>query len=78
MSGWASPNGRWVFDIDNFCARQRWTSGPERVMWHKRGNAVTLMWGNVGNGKGDKDMVIIPVRTGALFCQYPQQLVMNR
>src|SRR5213079_1194603 len=39
---------------------------------------LALMWYYAGNGKGDKDMVILPYKDRlALFAKYLQQLVME-
>src|SRR4029453_1652475 len=39
---------------------------------------LALMWYHAGNGKGDKDMVILPYKDRlALFAKYLQQLVME-
>ena len=67
-------------DIDDFRA------GAAAMDKHTRTQDVTqnaamllaLMWYYVGNGKGDKDMVILPYKDRlALFAKYLQQLVME-
>src|SRR6266536_1340678 len=68
------------FDIDSFlagaAAMDERTRTPDAA-----GNAamlLALMWYYAGNGKGDKDMVIIPYKDRlALFAKYLQQLVME-
>ena len=68
------------FDIDSFLA------GAAAMDEHTRTRDVTqnasmllaLMWYYVGDGKGDKDMVILPYKDRlALFAKYLQQLVME-
>jgi glucose-6-phosphate isomerase len=68
------------FDINGFLA------GAAAMDEHTRtGDAMqnaamllALMWYHVGNGKGDKDMVILPYKDRlALFAKYLQQLVME-
>ena len=68
------------FDVDNFlagaAAMDERTRTPDVA-----GNAamlLALMWYYAGNGKGDKDMVILPYKDRlALFAKYLQQLVME-
>jgi glucose-6-phosphate isomerase len=68
------------FQIDNFLA------GAAAMDEHTRSNDVrqnasmllALMWHYAGNGKGEKDMVILPYKDRlALFSKYLQQLVME-
>ena len=67
-------------DIDGFlagaAAMDRETRGPEA-----KGNAamaLALAWHHAGNGRGEKDMVILPYKDSlALFAKYLQQLVME-
>src|SRR5436853_1983469 len=68
------------FDIDAFLA------GAAAMDEHTRTQDVTqnaamllaLMWYYAGNGKGEKDMVILPYKDRlALFAKYLQQLVME-
>src|SRR5438876_7695956 len=68
------------FDIDDFLA------GASAMDEHTRTQDVTqnaamllaLMWYYAGNGKGEKDMVILPYKDRlALFAKYLQQLVME-
>lgn len=68
------------FDIDEFlagaAAMDEKTRSPERD-----GNAamlLALMWFYAGNGRGEKDMVILPYKDRLmLFSRYLQQLVME-
>jgi glucose-6-phosphate isomerase len=68
------------FEIDNFLA------GAAAMDAHTgkadvEGNAamlLALMWYYAGNGKGEKDMVVLPYKDRlALFSRYLQQLVME-
>jgi glucose-6-phosphate isomerase len=67
-------------DIDGFlagaAAMDRETRRPEA-----KGNAamaLALAWHHAGNGRGEKDMVILPYKDSlALFAKYLQQLVME-
>src|SRR6202790_3577250 len=68
------------FKIDNFLA------GAAAMDERTRSNAVSqnaamllaLMWYHAGNGKGEKDMVILPYKDRLmLFSRYLQQLVME-
>jgi glucose-6-phosphate isomerase len=68
------------FDIDNFlagaAAMDQRTRTPE--VTRNAAMLLALMWYYAGNGKGDKDMVIIPYKDRlALFAKYLQQLVME-
>jgi glucose-6-phosphate isomerase len=68
------------FDIDQFLA------GAAAMDEHTRANNLSenaamllaLMWYHAGNGKGEKDMVILPYKDRLmLFSRYLQQLVME-
>jgi glucose-6-phosphate isomerase len=68
------------FDVDSFLAGA--AAMDERTRARDVGqNAallLALMWYYAGNGKGDKDMVILPYKDRlALFSKYLQQLVME-
>jgi glucose-6-phosphate isomerase len=68
------------FDIDSFlagaAAMDERTRTPDVAQ--NAAMLLALMWYYVGNGKGDKDMVIIPYKDRlALFAKYLQQLVME-
>jgi len=68
------------FDIDSFlagaAAMDERTRAPDAV--ENAAMLLALMWYYAGNGKGDKDMVIIPYKDRlALFAKYLQQLVME-
>jgi len=68
------------FDIDAFLAGAAAMDEQTRVADTKRNAAMllTLMWYYAGNGKGEKDMVILPYKDRlALFSKYLQQLVME-
>jgi glucose-6-phosphate isomerase len=68
------------FDIDDFLAG---ASAMDRLtrtqdVMQNAAMLLALMWYYVGNGKGDKDMVILPYKDRlALFAKYLQQLVME-
>jgi glucose-6-phosphate isomerase len=68
------------FDIDNFLAGAAAMDERTRAP-HVMQNAamlLALMWYHAGNGKGEKDMVILPYKDRlALFSKYLQQLVME-
>jgi glucose-6-phosphate isomerase len=68
------------FDIDSFLAGAAAMDERTRIP-DVTGNAamlLALMWYYAGNGKGEKDMVILPYKDGlALFSKYLQQLVME-
>jgi glucose-6-phosphate isomerase len=68
------------FDIDNFLAGAAAMDERTRAP-HVMQNAamlLALMWYYAGNGKGEKDMVILPYKDRlALFSKYLQQLVME-
>ena len=68
------------FDIDNFlagaAAMDERTRAPDVAL--NAAMLLALMWYYAGNGKGDKDMVILPYKDRlALFAKYLQQLVME-
>ena len=68
------------FDIDNFLAGAAAMDERTRAPDVARNAAMllALMWYYAGNGKGDKDMVILPYKDRlALFAKYLQQLVME-
>jgi glucose-6-phosphate isomerase len=68
------------FDIDAFLAGAAAMDERTRVADAKRNAAMllALMWHYAGNGKGEKDMVILPYKDRlALFSKYLQQLVME-
>ena len=74
------PMGLEGFDIDNFLAGAAAMDERTRVPEVKQNAAMllALMWYYAGNGKGDKDMVILPYKDRlALFAKYLQQLVME-
>src|SRR6266516_4147097 len=68
------------FNIDNFlagaAAMDERTRAPDVAL--NAAMLLALMWYYAGNGKGDKDMVILPYKDRlALFAKYLQQLVME-
>jgi glucose-6-phosphate isomerase len=68
------------FDIDNFlagaAAMDERTRTPDVAQ--NAAMLLALMWYYTGNGKGNKDMVILPYKDRlALFSKYLQQLVME-
>jgi glucose-6-phosphate isomerase len=68
------------FDIDSFLAGAAAMDERTRVpdVTHNAAMLLALMWYYAGNGKGDKDMVILPYKDRlALFAKYLQQLVME-
>ena len=68
------------FDIDNFLAGAAAMDERTRAPDVARNAAMllALMWYYAGNGKGEKDMVILPYKDRlALFAKYLQQLVME-
>jgi glucose-6-phosphate isomerase len=68
------------FDIDNFLAGAAAMDERTRArdVTQNAAMLLALMWYYAGNGKGDKDMVIIPYKDRlALFAKYLQQLVME-
>lgn len=67
-------------DVDDFlagaAAMDKHTRTPDAMQ--NAAMLLALMWYYVGNGKGNKDMVILPYKDGlALFAKYLQQLVME-
>src|SRR2546429_3162584 len=68
------------FDIDSFLAGAAAMDERTRVpdVTHNAAMLLALMWYYAGQGKGDKDMVILPYKDRlALFAKYLQQLVME-
>lgn len=68
------------FDIDDFLAGAARMDEQTRTqdVTHNAAMLLALMWYYAGNGKGDKDMVILPYKDRlALFAKYLQQLVME-
>src|SRR6266550_1345767 len=68
------------FEIDNFlagaAAMDERTRTPDAAQ--NAAMLLALMWYHAGNGKGEKDMVILPYKDRlALFSKYLQQLVME-
>src|SRR5439155_528422 len=71
------PDG---FDIDEFLAGAAAMDERTRIPDAAQNAAMllALMWYYAGNGKGEKDMVILPYKDRlALFSKYLQQLVME-
>src|SRR5881394_498273 len=68
------------FDIDDFLAGASAMDERTRTqdMTQNAAMLLALMWYYAGNGKGEKDMVILPYKDRlALFAKYLQQLVME-
>src|SRR6266498_2308613 len=68
------------FDVDSFLAGAAAMDERTRVRDATQNAAMllALMWYYAGNGKGEKDMVILPYKDRlALFAKYLQQLVME-
>ena len=68
------------FDIDDFLAGAAAMDAHTRVADARKNAAMllALMWFYAGNGRGEKDMVILPYKDRlALFSKYLQQLVME-
>src|SRR5260370_38526493 len=68
------------FNIDDFLAGAAAMDAHTREQNAERNAAMllALMWYCAGNGKGEKDMVILPYKDRlALFSKYLQQLVME-
>jgi glucose-6-phosphate isomerase len=68
------------FDIDRFLAGAAAMDERTRVpdVTQNAAMLLALMWYYAGNGKGDKDMVVLPYKDRlALFARYLQQLVME-
>jgi glucose-6-phosphate isomerase len=74
------PMGLEGFDIDSFLAGAAAMDEHTRTRDAMQNAAMllALMWYYAGNGRGDKDMVILPYKDRlALFAKYLQQLVME-
>src|SRR5205823_5099452 len=68
------------FDIDNFLAGAAVMDERTRIpdVTQNAAMLLALMWYHAGNGKGQKDMVVLPYKDRlALFTKYLQQLVME-
>jgi glucose-6-phosphate isomerase len=68
------------FDIDHFLAGAAAMDARTRIPEVSQNAAMllALMWYYAGNGRGEKDMVILPYKDRlALFTKYLQQLVME-
>jgi glucose-6-phosphate isomerase len=68
------------FDIDQFLAGAAAMDGKTRATEPSQNAAMllALMWHYAGNGRGEKDMVILPYKDRLmLFSKYLQQLVME-
>lgn len=68
------------FDIDNFLAGAAAMDEKTRATDARQNAAMllALMWHYAGNGRGEKDMVILPYKDRLmLFSKYLQQLVME-
>jgi glucose-6-phosphate isomerase len=68
------------FDIDGFLAGAAAMDERTRIFEVAQNAAMllALMWYYAGNGKGEKDMVVLPYKDRlALFTKYLQQLVME-
>src|SRR6266536_2059470 len=68
------------FDVDSFLAGATAMDERTRVpdVTQNAAMLLALMWYYAGNGKGDKDMVILPYKDRlSLFAKYLQQLVME-
>src|SRR5256885_7049989 len=68
------------FDIDSFLAGAAAMDAKTRATdaTHNAAMLLALMWYYAGNGRGEKDMVILPYKDRlALFSKYLQQLVME-
>ena len=68
------------FDIDSFLAGAATMDSHTRNPDTRKNAAMllALMWFHAGNGRGEKDMVILPYKDRlALFSRYLQQLVME-
>jgi glucose-6-phosphate isomerase len=68
------------FDIDQFLAGAAATDAKTRATEPNQNAAMllALMWHYAGNGRGEKDMVILPYKDRLmLFSKYLQQLVME-
>src|SRR5258708_15876122 len=68
------------FDIDNFLAGAAAMDERTRSDDFQQNAAMllALMWFYIGNGRGEKDMVVLPYKDRLLlFSRYLQQLVME-
>src|SRR5256886_15471430 len=68
------------FDIDNFLAGAAAMDERTRINDFRQNAAMllALMWFCAGNGRGEKDMVVLPYKDRLLlFSRYLQQLVME-
>jgi len=68
------------FDIDNFLAGAAAMDERTRINDFRQNAAMllALMWFYAGNGRGEKDMVVLPYKDRLLlFSRYLQQLVME-
>jgi glucose-6-phosphate isomerase len=68
------------FDVDNFLAGAAAMDAKTRAVETAQNAAMllALMWHYAGNGRGEKDMVILPYKDRLmLFSKYLQQLVME-
>src|SRR4030095_6804766 len=62
--------------LDGAAAMDAWTRRPETLK--NPAMLLALAWHFAGNGKGEKDMVVLPYKDRlALFSKYLQQLVME-
>jgi len=62
--------------LDGAAAMDAWTRTPETLK--NPAMLLALMWHFAGNGKGEKDMVVLPYKDRlVLFSKYLQQLVME-
>src|SRR5689334_7647733 len=62
--------------LDGAAAMDVWTRTPETLK--NPAMLLALMWFYAGNGKGEKDMVVLPYKDRlVLFSKYLQQLVME-
>jgi len=67
-------------DVDDFLAGARAMDEETRGAEPRRNPALlmSLMWHHAGNGRGEKDMVVLPYKDRlVLFSKYLQQLVME-
>jgi glucose-6-phosphate isomerase len=67
-------------DVDSFLAGARaMDTGTRRADWRRNpALLLSLMWHHAGNGRGEKDMVVLPYKDRlVLFSKYLQQLVME-
>ncbi len=74
------PAALQAVDIDQFLAGAAAMDAKTRMPETRQNAAmlVALMWYHAGNGKGEKDMVVLPYKDRlVLFSKYLQQLVME-